>query len=325
MRTLLLRALMFALGLWLVALALDAFLMWGIHRKQTGDYGVWNRIVSGRINAEVLISGSSRALTGVDSRRLGQATGLTCFNIAIDGARLEAQAALLKTYLHHNRAPAVIIQTVDIFSLEPLGKVYQPSLYAPYLDEATLYAYTRTAEPGFWMRRHFPLYNFAVDKLMLFDSIWRLLGRETASWEYRFDGYRPHNGIWDGSFDRFKAEHPGGQTYRITQAGISHLQHIADLANKCGAKLIVVYPPEFHGNMDLTLNRTEILQAYMTLATQNHVPFWDFSNDPICRDQSTFYNSQHLNRDGAERFTDALAQRVTDWQKLAAPSLHNAP
>jgi hypothetical protein len=325
MRALLLRALVFAIGLWLVALALDAFLMWGIHRKQTGDYGVWNRIASGRINTEVLISGSSRALTGVDSRRLAQATGLTCFNIAIDGARLEAQAALLETYLHHNRAPAVIIQTVDIFSLEPLEKVYQPSLYAPYLDEATLYAYTRTAEPGFWIRRHFPLYNFAVDKLMLFDSLWSLLGRETASWEYRLDGYRPHNGIWDGSFDRFKDEHPGGQTYRITQAGIIHLQHIADLANKYGSKLIVVYPPEFHSNMELTLNRTEILQAYMTLATHNHVPFWDFSDDPICRDQSTFYNSQHLNRDGAERFTELLAGHLLALKASTQPTLPNTP
>ncbi|MEI6168071.1 MAG: hypothetical protein WCS52_12845 [bacterium] len=316
---------MFALGLWLVALALDALLMWGIHRKQTGDYGVWNRIVSGRINTELLISGSSRALMDVDSRRLGQATGLTCFNIAIDGARLEAQAALLETYLHHNRAPAVIIQTVDIFSLEPLDQVYQPSLYAPYLNETSLYAYTRAVEPGFWMRRHVPLYNFAVDKVMLFESIWSLIGRETASWEYRFDGYRPHNGTWDGSFDRFIDDHPGGKTYPITQAGINHLQHIAGLAKEYGAQLIVVYPPEFHRNIELTINRAEIFQAYMTLATQNHVPFWDFSDDPICRDHSAFYNSQHLNRDGAERFTDLLAQHLLVWKASSQPNLYHGP
>ena len=325
MRHLLTRPLLFALGLWVLALALDSILMWGIHRKQTGDYGLWNRIVAGHVNARLLISGSSRALVGVDSRRLGKATGMSCVSIAIDGARMEAQAALLETYLRHNRAPEVIIQTVDLFSLEPLGKVYQPSLYAPYLREPALYAYARGAERSFWMRRHLPLYNFAVDKVMMFESLWSLLGCETAAWEYRFDGYRPHDGAWDGSFDRFAAAHPGGEAYKVTPAGISQLRRIAALAGEYGARLILVYPPEFHRNMELTINRPEIIRNYKDIAAQNQVPFWDFSDDPICRDQSAFYNSQHLNRGGAERFTDVMARRDRVWLESAPPKARVRP
>ena len=319
MLRLFLRAASFILGLWLLAVMLDSLLMWGIHRKQTGDYGLWNRIVTGRANARILISGSSRALVGVDSRRLAKATGLSCVSIAIDGARLEAQAALLETYLQHNPAPAVVIQSVDLFSLEPLGKVYQPSLYAPYLHEPALYAYTRSVDHHFWFRRYLPLYSVAVDKMMMFDALWSLLGRETASWEYRFDGYRPHDGAWDGSFERFAAAHPNGQVYGVTSSGIRQLRRIIALVSEHGARLILVYPPEFYRNMELTINRPEILQLYKDMAAQQQVPFWDFSDDPICRDQTAFYNSQHLNRGGAERFTDALAQRVRGWLESSTP------
>jgi hypothetical protein len=325
MRLFFLRSSWFVLGLWVLALALNSLLMWGIHRKQTGDYGLWNRIVTGRVNARLLISGSSRVLVGVDSRRLGKATGLSCVSIAVDGSRLEAQVALLETYLCRNEAPAVIVQSVDMYSLEPLDKVYQPSLYAPYLKEPSLYAYARSIERGFWARRYLPLYNFAWDKVMLFESLWSLLGRESASWEHRYDGYRPNDAVWDGSFERFEEAHPEGRSYIFTSEGIGYLQRIFALANEHGARVILIYPPEFHRNMTLTLNRPEILKIYRDLATKNRAPFWDFSDEPICRDQTAFYNSQHLNRSGAERFTDVLAERVRNWMALSPSTLPEAP
>jgi hypothetical protein len=40
------------------------------------------------------------------------------------------------------------------------------------------------------------------------------------------------------------------------------------------------------------------------------VAFWDFSASPVSRQQDFFYNSQHLNRRGAEAFSVELAKRI---------------
>jgi hypothetical protein len=44
---------------------------------------VWNRIVDGTINAEIVISGLSRALTHYDPRTIEERTRLTAFNIGL--------------------------------------------------------------------------------------------------------------------------------------------------------------------------------------------------------------------------------------------------
>ena len=93
-----------------VLFLLDAAINTGLRRLTTGPYGVTNRIVQGRVNAEILISGSSRAARHYDPRVIEAVTGRSAFNIGVNGARIDLQLALLKTYLNHNTKPALVIQ-----------------------------------------------------------------------------------------------------------------------------------------------------------------------------------------------------------------------
>jgi hypothetical protein len=61
----------------------------------------------------------------------------------------------------------------------------------------------------------------------------------------------------------------------------------------------------------MTRNRTEIFARFESLARQYGAQIVDFSESPISADQKYFYNSQHLNADGATAFSRALAQRLS--------------
>src|SRR5207302_909891 len=87
----------------LLAILFNAQINSGLRRINTSSFGVWNRIVDGTINAEIVISGSSRALTHYDPRIIEERTGLTAFNIGLNGSQTDMQLARLKTYLRHNR------------------------------------------------------------------------------------------------------------------------------------------------------------------------------------------------------------------------------
>ena len=85
----------------------DSLITFGLRRVDTAEFGAMNGIVSGRINATVLISGSSRALNHYDPREITRRTGVAAWNIGVNGAQTDMQLAVLETYLRHNTPPAL--------------------------------------------------------------------------------------------------------------------------------------------------------------------------------------------------------------------------
>ena len=80
----------------LLAVALDAGIDTGLRRIKTSEFGIWNSIVGGTINAEILITGSSRALTHYDARILQERLGRSAYNIGLNGSQTDMQVARLE-------------------------------------------------------------------------------------------------------------------------------------------------------------------------------------------------------------------------------------
>jgi hypothetical protein len=96
----------------------------------------------------------------------------------------------------------------------------------------------------------------------------------------------------------------------IEPAGI---ELVADLIRHCkdtGIRLILVYSPVYHEMQALEKNRTAIFAEFERLAREGKVEFWDYSQHPLSREKEYFYNSQHLNANGAHLFSQALALRL---------------
>ena len=115
-----------------IVLTLFAFhqlIHFGLRRIETGGFGVTNRIVSGRVNAEIVISGSSRAFNHYDPRIIKAITGRSTFNIGRNGSQTDMQVAILKTYLQHNASPKLVIHNLDSFSFVTTKEIYDPAQY----------------------------------------------------------------------------------------------------------------------------------------------------------------------------------------------------
>ena len=293
-----------------VLFLLDAVINTGLRRLTTGPYGVTNRIVQGRVNAEIIISGSSRALTHYDSSIIEAGTGRSTFNIGINGSQTDMQLALLKTYLQHNTKPALVIHNLDLFSFVTTHEVYDPAQYLPYLGEIPLHEAIQQYQPGVWKWRYLPLYGYAVEDMRF---TW-LLGLKGFAGiqppETHFQGYTPRHTPWTGEFEAFRASHPEGATFEIEERGVRLMEELVQICVKNGILLLLVYSPVYSEMQPLERNRDEIFLRFHALADPCQVPIEDFSSSPICRDQANFYNSQHLNVQGATRFSEELAARL---------------
>ena len=152
----------------LLAAALDVGIDMSLRRIKTSEFGIWNSIVGGTINAEILITGSSRALTHYDVRILQERLGRSAYNIGLNGSQTDMQVARLKTYLEHNRKPRLLIHNLDLFSFQTThGGVYYPGQYMPYLREPELYEVLSRISGNTWKSRYIPLYGYAVEDLRL--------------------------------------------------------------------------------------------------------------------------------------------------------------
>lgn len=294
-----------------LAFILNSAINSGIRKLTTSSFGVWNSVVDGKINADILISGSSRAMSHYDSRILQKETGKSVYNIGLNGSQTDMQLARFKTYLAHNKKPSLLIFNLDLFSFQiSHDGVYDPGQYLPYLQEREIYDALARINPDIWKARYIPLYGYAVEDLR-FGWITGIMG--LFGWtaeEDHFQGYKPKDSAWTEDFERFKKANPQGVKFELEPEGISQMEQLLQLCRDQGIPVLLIYSPEYKEMQAITNNRPKVFARFDDLSRKYKVPLWDYSASPISAIKENFYNSQHLNTKGATQFSQDLAGKI---------------
>jgi hypothetical protein len=293
-----------------VVFAVNALVSSGLRDIKTSSYGAWNQVMQGRVNADVIISGSSRATYHYDPRTIESITEHTAYNIGRAGTQTDVQLAVLKAYLEHNRKPKLVVHNLDAFSFVTSRKVYDPALYVPYLGDKEIYGPLLQIDPDIAKSRYIPLYGYVVEDMNFTwaEGLRALLGISPKQ-DY-FLGFSPRDIQWTDDFGKFKANNPNGVGFAVEHGGLQALEQLIQVCKENEIPLVLVYSPEYKGMQEITSNRTEIFAHFRDLASRYHVPLWDYSDWKYDDDRSFFYNSQHLNATGAELFSRDLADRL---------------
>ena len=283
----------------------------GLRRLETSPFGEFNRIVDGKINAAVLITGSSRAINHFDSREIARQTGVNTWNIGVHGSQTDMQLAVLRTYLQHNKAPRLLIHNLDSFAfVTSKDGLFAPEMYVPYLGERPIYDTLRAVDPGWWKARYLPLYGYAVDNMRF---TWLLGLRALFGWnppDFRVAGFEPRFTAWAEDFERFKRANPNGVTFQIYPEAVRDLEQLISAATMQGSRVLLVYSPVYYEMQTLERGRAALFNRFRQIAERSGAELWDYSDSPISRRRELFYNSQHLNAHGAALFSSDLALRL---------------
>ena len=270
----------------MAALALSLHLIFnhGLRKLTTSKFGSMNKVMSGQVNADIIINGSSRALSHYDPRVLQRITGHSAYNIGMNASQIDFQLAMLKAYLKHNAKPAMVIQNLDLFSFETTkkGEIYDPASLVPYLYDNELYEPLHKIDPVVWKWKHIPLYGYAVED-MRFSWIWATLGcfGVNAREDY-FEGFNPRNAVWNQDFENFKSHYTEGVKFRVEPAGVEAMEQVIQYCEAKDIRVVLVCSPEYSEMQAMELNRQEIVARFQEIATRFHAPLWDYSNSEIC-------------------------------------------
>jgi len=309
MKKFLLRTLLFCLIPLPVLFFLDHAVTKGLHQSRYLYYGEWSDLFGGRINADVLIMGTSRAYVHVSPKILDSMLVANSYNLGADGASVDLQQGILKLYLQHNKKPKYILQEVGY----PTFVRSQPTQYfqafKAYMHDTAVWRILQQHYPQIGlMDKYAPLYAYNDDLALMKEGLMSYMGRGAKDLKYK--GYEGRAYPWDSSFYQFKEVNPKGKIMKIDTEMVRQFNNYLTWCRASDIKVILFIAPTYYESVSYILNFSKVQEIVTDCAKSHRMVLLDYTADSLSMNRDYFYNSQHLNKKGAELFSIKLANDI---------------
>lgn len=325
MKKFILNIIFISITLYAVFFALDKIITFGLRQSNMLIYDNLTKLFHGEINADLIINGSSKAYVQLSPRIIDSALNMNSYNLGLDGTPFIPQKVQYELYEKYNTPPKIIIQIVDFSNMsEAQGNLYNYIKFAPYLNIDIVRKMTKLYNGFTYLDYHIPLIKYSGNPIEVLDGILSLVNLHIAP-SNLYKGYLEQDISWDGTFEKFVKNYKKGIGSKLDTTTCNLFE---DYIKKCKQKniqLFLVYPPLYYESIPYDINRKTMLDYFNSISHKYDVPFLDYSYDELSFNKSNFYNSQHLNKIGAELFTKKLCIEIkarvynneyTELQKL---------
>ena len=290
----------------LIAYVSQAFIDKSLKRTNySSNYNEWNDIFESKINADLIIQGSSRAINHISPKHLDSIFKMNSYNLGMNGYEFQMQYYRFLIYMKYNKKPKYIIQTTDYRTLNKRTDLYMHEQFIPYLNNELI----REAVIGYegldYRDIYIPLYKYIHNKSLFLGSINSLKGDVTSNGKYK--GFQSINRNWDTTFLNFQKKNPNGYKSEIDSVTLRLFDSFVKYCSKNGIKLIFLNSPVYFEAKNLLKNSKTIDSLYLSYSQRYNIPYLNYSNDSICLDTANFCNSQHLNSRGVIKFNSILS------------------
>lgn len=263
---------------------------------------VWNDIYDSKASCDIAIYGSSRALVHFDPTIISDSLGKSTYNFGIDGQQFWLQYLRHKELIKFNKKPKLIIQSLDITSMTKPKGLYNLEQFLPYmLYNTDIYKFTSSYVGYNKYEYYIPLIRYAGMGNVLINIF-----RNKNSEKFRKKGYRGMDLKWNSDLDNEKKKIKKFEAI-LDKPSVELFETFIRECATSGIKLVFVYTPEYIEGQKFEANRSTIIKLYNNYAKKYNITLLDYSSDSICYNNQFFYNSMHLNKTGAELFSEKLA------------------
>lgn len=268
----------------------------GVHLQVLPGFEVDNRlekVLEGEINSDVIIIGSSIGARGILAERIEDNTDYSAYNLAYPGSDITFHEFILSTYIKYNKWPKKVILTVDETLLKEdrslkfrLDKCY-PLLKYDYISETV----AKKENKNMFLARYSHLYM--LNKSNIKYKKQTFIGLDTIG----------PRGSMPLTFqkDTFQKLYKDNYTYTASGELANKkraFEHIVMLCENNGVDLILSIPPKYAVLNSSFVKR--IKQLYngplITISSQ----------DSRFKTPMLFSDAVHLNKQGAELYTDYI-------------------
>lgn len=290
----------------------DFIITSGLNRSDDRKYIVWNDIYRGKISADVVVVGSSRAWTGYNPYILDSVLYCNSYNLGIDGHCLDYQIIRYNTFRRFNAKPNNIILNIDFLSLGKLDEPYEREQFFPYINDDSLISIVKEEKRISILDRYLPLfryYGYSHDIKLGVNSY--ILNKKSPDGDL-YKGFRGNTYSWNSTnLNSAKIIY-----YKKDSNSIKLLDSFLAKGKKENVNIVLVLAPVYIKTLEKIYHLNEMTTLYETIAKNHNVFILNYMYDSISYDQSNFYNGSHLNKKGAKLFSSKLARDIKEGNML---------
>jgi hypothetical protein len=284
----------------------------GLHKSRHFYYSEWNDIYDGKINADLIIQGTSRAWVHFSPVIIDSALGTNSYNLGMDAAPFDMQYERFRIYLRHNKKPKYILQEVGFNTTLMLSKslpLYQQFL--PYFHDSAIWRVYKSLYPNVTLvERYFPMYKYNNQLPVVKEGIWSYFGKGRAP--VKIKGYAGQEKKWDSSFSNMIKSNPKGSSWDIEPRAVALYREFLDYCKANDIKVIMVYAPFYYELDRFIQNHGEVRTVLSNIAAEYNLPYLDYTHNYLDSSKQYFYNSQHLNKEGSLLFSRMLVKDLKE-------------
>ncbi len=290
-----------------LALAFDAYMTNRALHIRTSPFASWNDIYHDSIHSNVLIMGSSRAYVHFNPAVIDTVLHVNSYNLGMNGRPADAQIMKYHIYRQHgNPAPKVILYEVSHGTMQK-SNGYERDQFVPYLPlDKHLWKLCHEQEHFSWPDRLIPCWRYLgrrelMRKLLALPS--------SASKEYDASLYKGFHGFdkkWDGNALKKQAS----VTYTKDSTILRQFQEFLTECRQEGVQVILIVSPFYIGGTKKMSDYAGMHNMFEGIAQKNGIPLLDYTYDALSLDTTYFYNTMHLNKKGANIFSEKVAQAI---------------
>lgn len=302
------KILFFILPFLVIAIPLDFLISFGLSKNNTAAHGelkTWTELYSGKINAELLIYGSSRACHHINPITIEQRSNKSTYNLGIQGHNFGLQYFRHKEYLKQYAKPKYIIISVGSMTFRENSGLYNKEQFLPFMLWNSSMYNDLNSYKGFSKKDYFiPLSRYAGNYLSIFKSI-KGLAKDYNTNEARQKGFIAHDWKWSNDLKKIRKNRKE-YTIPIDSSLVDLFNSFIKEIKSFNSKLIIVYTPEYVEAQYFMKNKKNIQNIFDSFAQEYDLIFLDYSKDEICNSKKYFYNGMHLNLEGTKIFNQKL-------------------
>ncbi|WP_299114699.1 hypothetical protein [uncultured Winogradskyella sp.] len=314
MRRFIKNSLLFLCLLYVILLALDIYLSKYLKSSHefSGEIEVWEDIYKSNLDLDVAIYGSSRAFVHFNSQILNDSLRLSTYNFGVDGHNFWLQYYRHKEYLKYNPAPKTIIIAVDMFSLAKREDLYNQHQFLPYMLWNHSLRETLSDYDGYHSAEYYIPFIRYFGKRKKLPLLSAIISNKKQVKPYRNLGYRGMDRKWNKDFENAKKKM---KSYEVKQhkPSVNLFEKFIVECKEMNINLVLVYSPQYIEGQNFIKNKEEVVKVFENFSDKYNLEFLNYSNNKISFDKSLFYNSNHLNKTGADIFTSTFAN---DFKKI---------
>jgi len=305
MRKLILKILLFVVILLIPLCVADYIKTIEYRSKDYYPFSTWNDIVDGKLNSDTWILGSSRAWVQYNPRILDSILDISSYNLGLNAQFLFLNLQSYQIAQAYNSRPKYVILDLFYESLTMDEAPISRYFYMPYIFKHKLrkiIKHNQEINPFYF---YLPYYRYYSEKG---NDVWFV--NEIGGYK----GFMPKDAKWDDeNLSSTDTVH-----YKKESDAIKLLDDFIAGCKKYNIDVILIHSPFYREGFEKIQNHQEMMTMFKNIADRHHIPFLDYTNDPICYDTAYFYNAMHLNARGADLFSTKLAHDLDSLNLIPA-------